>query len=143
MTAGRLSGRLAAIGVYAVVCGAAAGAAEGAFLGNNPGNIDRNAISTRDGEGVQATGPLICSRDERVSLRVTVTQQATRAIARARWTHACSGAVQHWRVRAATRAGTRFEAGPGKVCVRGRTRSADRITDRERWCRRVAVSGRF
>ena len=75
--------RLAAAATILVAFGAVATFAEGAFLGNNPGNIDRDAISTRDGAVVQATGPLICSRDERVSLRLTVTQRATRAVGRA------------------------------------------------------------
>ncbi len=135
--------RLAAAGTILVAFGAVATFADGAFLGNNPGNIDRDAISTRDGARVQATGPLICSRDERVSLRVTVTQRATRAVGGARWKHACTGAVQHWRVDASAGGDTRFEAGPGRVCVRGLTRVAERITDRRRWCRRVTVSGRF
>ncbi len=112
-------------------------------MGNNPGAIDRNAISTRGGANVQATGPLICSSGERVSLRVTVTQPATKARARARWKRGCTGAVQHWRVHAATQGGRRYEPGPAKVCVLGKTRAANRLTDRQRWCRRVSVSGRF
>ena len=142
MRPGGIGRGLVVLAVGAVVCAAGATSADAIFLGNNPG-IDRNAISTRGGANVQATGPLICASGERVSLRVTVSQPATKARARARWKRACTGAVQHWRVRAAPRGGRRYEPGPAKVCVLGKTRAANRLTDRQRWCRRVSVSGRF
>ena len=142
MTRGRTRSGLMAIAVSAVVCGAAATSAKALFYGNNP-NIDRTATQSRSGDRVRATGPLICSSGERVSLRVTVTQKATEARARGRWKAECTGAVQHWGIRAGTRGPSRFEPGSGKVCVLGKTRAADQLTDRQRWCRRVDVSKRF
>ena len=89
---------------------------------------------------MRVTGPIACTRGERVAIRVTVRQPATAARARSRWKGRCTGEVQHWQVRARARGATRFENGRGRVCAVATTRSGARVTDRRRWCERVQVS---
>jgi len=105
--------------------------------------IDRYATYTSDGARVRATGPIGCTRGERVSIRVTVTQSAITARARKAWTGRCTGELQHWQVRARTRPGTRFETGRGRACAVAKTYAAERVTDTRKWCERVSLSARF
>lgn len=121
-----------------LLCGADAA---GAFISAN--TIDRHATYTEDGARVRSSGPIGCTRGERVAIRVTVTQPATDARARKAWKSRCTGELQHWQVRARARRGTIFETGPGRVCAVAKTRSADRVTDRRKWCQRVPLSARF
>jgi hypothetical protein len=133
--------RLAIAGLAAsLLCGADAA---GAYITNNSGNIDPHATYRQDGARVRATGPIGCTRGERVIIRVTVAQAATRARAREAWTRRCTGEIQHWQIRARARLGTRFEMGRGKVCAVAMTRSADRVTDTRTWCQRVRLSSGF
>jgi hypothetical protein len=102
--------------------------------------IDEQATYTRDGARARATGPIGCTRGERISIGVAVSQPATAARARNRWKGRCTGKVQHWQVRARARRGTRFENGGGRVCAVANTRTGSRVTDTRRWCERVDVS---
>ncbi|MGH2989684.1 MAG: hypothetical protein ACRDMA_07440 [Solirubrobacterales bacterium] len=130
---------LVAVGFAAVLlCGAEAASA---FLTAN--TIDAHATYTRDGARVRATGPIGCTREERISIRVTVTQSASGARARESWKGRCTGELQHWQVRAHARRGTLFQTGRGRVCAVATTRSGDRVTDTRKWCERVQVSGGF
>jgi hypothetical protein len=130
---------LAIVGLAAsLLCGADAASA---YISAN--TIDRHATYKRDGTRVRTTGPIGCTRGERVSIRVTVTQAATGARARKSWTSRCTGELQHWQVRALTRRGTRFENGTGRACAVAETRSADRVTDTRTWCERVRLLGGF
>jgi pimeloyl-ACP methyl ester carboxylesterase len=128
--------RLAIAGVAAsLLCGADAASA---FIAAN--TIDQHATYKQDGARVRASGPIVCTRGERVTIRATVTQAATRARARKAWTHRCTGEVQHWQVTARARRGTRFETGSGRVCAVAKTRTGARVTDTRRWCERVTAS---
>lgn len=82
----------------------------GAFISAN--TIDAQSTFTWGGTRVRATGPIGCTRGERVSLRVTVTQPATAVRARERWNGHCTGEIQRWHVRAYARHRTRFETRP-------------------------------
>lgn len=113
----------------------------GAFIAAN--TIDAQSTSTRGGTRVRTTGPIGCTRGERLSIRVTVTQPATGARARKSWNSRCTGEIQHWQVRARARHRTRFETGAGRVCAVAKTRSAGRVTDTREWCEPVAVSERL
>jgi dienelactone hydrolase len=128
--------RLAIAGVAAsLICGADAASA---FITAN--TIHQHATYTQDGARVRASGPIGCTRGERVSIRVTVAQAATRARARKAWTRRCSGEVQDWQVTARARRGTRFATGSGRVCAGAKTRTRARVTDTRRWCERVTLS---
>ncbi|MDQ3721995.1 MAG: hypothetical protein M3376_02775 [Actinomycetota bacterium] len=124
----------------AVVLLGGAGAAN-AFVSAN--TIDRHATYKHDGAQVRATGPIGCTRGERMSISVTVTQSATRARARKTWRGRCTGELKHWQVRARARKGTRFEQGSGRVCAVAKTRNASRVTDTRKWCEPVQLSGGF
>jgi pimeloyl-ACP methyl ester carboxylesterase len=113
--------------------------AASAFVSAN--TIDQRATYKKHGSVLRATGPIACTRGERVSIRITVRQPATAARARGGWRGRCTGEVQHWQVEARARRGTRFENGRGRVCAVTKTRSGPRVTDRRRWCERVNVSG--
>jgi pimeloyl-ACP methyl ester carboxylesterase len=112
--------------------------AASAFITAN--TIDEHATYTKHGSLLRTTGPIGCTRGERISIRASVTQPATAAHARGRWKGRCTGKVQHWQVEARARGESRFETGRGRVCAVAKTRSADRVTDTRRWCERVHVS---
>ncbi len=112
-----------------------------AFISAN--TIDRHATYRKNGTHVRTTGPIGCSRGERISIRITITQRATGGWARQRWTARCTGELQHWQVRARARHRTRFASGAGKVCAAARTRVGGRVTDTRTWCEPVAVSAGF
>jgi pimeloyl-ACP methyl ester carboxylesterase len=114
------------------------GADASAFLSAN--TIDDLATHEKRGKLVVVTGPIRCTRGERVSISVVVRQPATAARARNRWKGRCTGELQHWQVRARTRRGTRFETGSARVCAVATTRTRSRVTDTRRWCERVNVS---
>jgi pimeloyl-ACP methyl ester carboxylesterase len=127
---------LMALGVaIALLFGAEAASA---FISAN--RIDQHATYTADGGLLRVSGAIRCTRGERISIRVSVTQPAARARARNRWKGRCSGKIQHWQVGARGRGESRFETGRGRVCAVAKTRSADRVTDTRRWCERVDVS---
>jgi hypothetical protein len=121
----------------------AACVAPAAHAGVSLNTIDDHATHTRNGAQVRATGPIGCTERERITVRVGVRQPATGARARGTWTAACTGEVQHWRVRARARTHARFVDGTATVCAVARTRAGPRVTDTHRWCKRVALSGRF
>jgi pimeloyl-ACP methyl ester carboxylesterase len=128
--------RLAVAGVVAsLLCGADTASA---FITAN--TIDQRATYVQEGVRVRATGPIVCSRGERVAIRVIVAQAATRARPRKAWTRRCTGEVQQWQVTARARRRTRFETGSGRVCAVAKTRTGARVTDTRRWCERVTVS---
>lgn len=102
--------------------------------------IDEQATYRKDGRLLRVTGPVRCTRGERVSIRVVVTQPATAARARSRWRGRCTGEVQRWQVRLRAARGARFENGRGRVCAVAKTRSGPRVTDTRRWCERVDVA---
>ena len=118
----------------------ALGTAEVAEAGIALNTIDRQVTYDRDGTRVRSTGPIRCTRGERVAVAVRVGQAATGARARDRWKGRCSGEVQRWQARARARGEERFAGGRGRVCAVARTRAGRKITDTRRWCRRVLVS---
>jgi pimeloyl-ACP methyl ester carboxylesterase len=130
----RRTGPMALALVVAVLGGAEAASA---FLTAN--TIDELATYKKHGRLVRVTGPIACTRGERVSIRVTVTQRATAARARGRWKGRCTGEVQQWQVAARRPPLVRFENGRGRFSAVARTRAGARVTDRRRWCERVTV----
>lgn len=111
-----------------------------AHAGVSLNTIDRHVTSDRGGERVRVSGPIGCTRGERIAITIRVSQTTSGARARGHWTGRCTGAVQHWTVRARARGHAPFADGRARVCAVGRTRAAGRVTDTHRWCRRVAVS---
>jgi pimeloyl-ACP methyl ester carboxylesterase len=112
------------------------GADASAFLAAN--TIDKVATFDKRGRLVRVTGPVACTRGERIAIRVAVRQPGNAARARGRWTGRCTGEVQRWRVKARAR---RFEHGRGRVCAHATTRTGNSVTDTRRWCERVRLAG--
>jgi pimeloyl-ACP methyl ester carboxylesterase len=131
----RRTGPMALALVVAILGGAVSASA---FLSGN--TIDGLATYKEGGRLVRVTGPIACTRGERVAIRVAVSQPATAGRARGRWKGRCTGEVQRWQVRLRARRGTRFENGRGRVCAVAKTRSGSRVTDARRWCERVQVA---
>lgn len=120
---------------FALLAGAEAASA---LISSN--TIDQLATHKQDGRLVRVTGPIACTRAERISIRVSVHHPATAARARKRWTGRCTGEVQHWQVTARARSGARFEDGRGRVCAVATTRDGSRVTDTRRWCERARMA---
>jgi pimeloyl-ACP methyl ester carboxylesterase len=109
-----------------------------AFLSGN--TIDERATAVEDGRLVRVTGPIRCTRGERISIGVAVSEPAAAARARGRWESRCTGEVQHWQVRARALGVARFVDGRGRACAVAKTRTGSRVTDRRRWCERVNMA---
>ena len=104
-----------ALGLAVVLlCGAEAASA---FISAN--TIDEHATYKKHGTLVRVSGPIACTRGERVAIRVAVRQPATAARARSRWKGRCTGKVQHWQVRARARARDPLRERP-RPCLRRR-----------------------
>jgi hypothetical protein len=67
--------------------------AASAFISAN--TIDQLATYRQGGTLVRVTGPISCTRGERVAIRVAVRQPAAGASTRGRWKGRCTGEVQH------------------------------------------------
>ena len=86
------------------------------------------------------SGPIDCTRGERISIRITVTQSATgapRAQSVEEPLHRRSSALAG---QGAGPRGIRFQNGSGRVCAVAKARTGTRVTDRRRWCERVNVA---
>ena len=102
-----------------------------AKIANN--TIDPVAHVTDNGRRILLTGPIGCTAGERASLRVTVTQRSTGAVAEGRAFVTCTGDVQQWEVRATTRGEPSFEEGPAQAVALGRTTEGGVTTDAHQW----------
>src|SRR5919108_3231670 len=104
-----------------------------AFAGMPFNTIDSVASVTDNGRHVIVTGPLECTEGERASLRVTVTQRATGAVAEGRTLLTCTGDIQHWEVHASTQGNETFQAGPATAVALGHTTTRGDTTDAHQW----------
>ena len=130
---------LVVVGFAALTLGGAPPAQAGVALNT----IDGHVTYDRDGARVRASGPIGCTRGERIGIRVKVSQAATAARARGVWTGRCTGEVQHWQMRARTGPEVRFAEGAARVCAVARTRVGHQVTDTRKWCKRVPLSAGF
>ena len=134
---------VASVALCVALAGTAVCVAPAAQAGVSLNTIDDHATHTRNGAQARASGPIGCTRHERITIRVRVRQPATGARARGIWTAACTGEVQHWHVRARARTDARFADGTATICAVARTRARQRVTETRKWCKRVALSARF
>ena len=103
--------------------------------------IDTLATLTDRGRLVIATGPITCTRGERVFLRVTVTQRTTGAVAEGRSRVVCTGNNQQWEVHAATQGKADFDEGPALAVAIGRSADHGKITDAHQWLVEITLVG--
>src|SRR5262245_36331980 len=81
------------------------------FAAITSATINPLAIVTDNGRHLIMSGPMVCTGNETVELRVQVTQRATGAVAEGRISLTCTGAPQHWDVDAATQGNETFRQG--------------------------------
>ena len=103
--------------------------------------IDPLAVVTDNGRLVIATGPISCTRGERVFLRVTVTQRPTGAVAEGSGRVVCTGNNQQWQVQAATQGQATFGEGAAIAVAIARTAYRGEITDAHQWLVNVTLVG--
>jgi hypothetical protein len=111
-----------------------------AFAGVALNTIDRKAIMDTDHRVVEVTGPLRCTRTERATIRVTVSQRTTGAVAEGRWRGLCRPTTRTWTARSVTaHASPSFRTGTAKACALGVTRQGRTVTDAKQWCKRIQL----
>jgi hypothetical protein len=95
--------------------------------------IDPQAVISENGRHLIVTGPLQCTAHEGAPIDVTVTQRSTGAVAKGRAVVTCTGDMQQWKVRAATRGRENFEPGPATAVAIARTTVNGHATDAHQW----------
>src|SRR5437773_2696300 len=103
--------------------------------------IDPVAIVSGNGLHVVMTGPIACTEGERASLRVTVTQRETGALAEGVALFACAGVVQQWKVLASIQGNETFQPGPATAVAIGRSSSGAKTTDAHPWLVNITLVG--
>ena len=103
--------------------------------------IDREASLDAGGHVVEATGPIRCSQVERATIRVTVSQRTSGAVAEGRWRGRCRRSTRTWTAtRFVPQGAAIFEAGRAQACALAVTRRAKRGTDAKQWCRTIELT---
>ena len=111
-----------------------------AFAGVALNTIDRHAALDEAGRVVQVTGPIRCNQVERATIRVTVSQRTTGAVAEGRWRGWCRPTARTWTVRRFVQQGSAtFETSTAQVCALGVTRRETKVTDAKQWCQTVRL----
>jgi hypothetical protein len=102
--------------------------------------IDPEASVSADGRQLVVTGPCrIEPAGERVSLRVTVTQRTTGAVAEGRVFFTGTGELQHWELRATTRGQPSFAPGAATATAIATTRAGAETTDAHQWLVQITL----
>jgi hypothetical protein len=102
--------------------------------------IDREATLDDAGRVIEAAGPIRCSERERASIRVTISQRTTGAVADGRWRGRCLQTTTTWTARGfAPQGSATFQPGTAKACALGITRRDSSVTDAKQWCRTVRL----
>lgn len=95
--------------------------------------IDPTAVVTDDGLHLIVTGPISCDASEKVSLRVTVTQRATGAVAEGRTLLACNPEIRQWEVHASVQGENAFAPSAATAVALGRSSDRGAVTDAHQW----------
>jgi hypothetical protein len=94
---------------------------------------------TDDGLHLIVTGPIACDASERVTVRVTVTQRDTGAVAEGRTLLRCTGQTQQWQVHASVQGENAFAPGAATAVAVGRTSAHGAVTDAHQWLVDIAL----
>jgi len=73
--------------------------------------FDRAGLLASGGDRVRLSGPVDCSVGDTVSIRATVSQLSTGAVAEGVWSKPCTGTVLHWHITAIVNDGVHFSTG--------------------------------
>jgi hypothetical protein len=102
--------------------------------------IDDVAIVSHNGRHLLVSGPLSCDQNQRVVMRVTVTQRTTGAVAEGYTTFIGTVAEQQWEVHATTLGIRGFQPGPATVVALARSAGAPgRPDDAHQWLVNVTL----
>lgn len=115
------------------------GLAQAANAGVYLNTIHDAALLAPNGHNGYVSGPIGCDAGETVSIRVTLTQPSTGAMARGRTQIRCSGRTQHWLIHAATRSPVALEPGPVDAHASARTWDAGTITETRSWRKAIEL----
>jgi|SRR6185295_6975283 len=100
---------------------------------NGVSRIDPIATVTARGRQIILTGPVFCDNGDQVSLRVTVTQRSTGAVAEGQAFFTSNGNEQHWTIVAIAQGREAFAEGPAVGVALGRTSTRGQATDAHQW----------
>ena len=95
--------------------------------------IDPVGIVADNGRSVTLTGPIAITAGERASLRVTVTQRTTGAVAEGHAILTGTGTTNQWEITATVEGRETFEAGPATAVAIARTSLHGHATDAHQW----------
>jgi hypothetical protein len=102
----------------------------GVRLGNT---IDPLVSLSENGRHLVVTGPITCPADDRVRIRVTVTQRTTGAIAEGITHVVCTGEQQEWVAELSTRGKQAFLPGDATAVALGQTTNPVDSPDAHQW----------
>jgi len=109
------------------------GTAPMAFAAIATNTIDAQAVIAANGRRLIVSGPIQCTAGERVSIRVTVTQRSTGAIAEGSVVGVCTGNIDRWEVQATTRGKEAFQEGAATAVAIATTTTGGQTTDAHQW----------
>jgi hypothetical protein len=95
--------------------------------------INPTATLTTHGNRIFLTGPIRCTEEEWVDMRVTVTQRSTGALAEGRARLQGSTTEQQWEVEVNAQGGADFEEGPATAVAMAVTSREGKATDAHQW----------
>jgi len=95
--------------------------------------VDAQATLTNDRTRILLTGPISCTQEEWVDLRVTETQRSTGALAEGHIRFLGSTTQQQWELEANARGGADFEEGTATAVALAVTTHKGRATDAHQW----------
>jgi len=122
--------------VLAATTALAAPASAGVVLNT----IDGEATLDDAGRVVEVTGPIRCTQAERATIRVTLSQRTTGAVAEGRWRGTCRRTTTTWTAKRFVQQGSAtFRPGSAKACALGVTRRAGTVTDAKQWCQPIRL----
>jgi len=101
--------------------------------------IDGDATLDAARRIVQVTGPIRCSQAEQATIRVTVSQRATGAVAEGRWRGRCRRTTRRWTATAVAQGSATLQTGTARACALGVTRKGGTATDAKQWCETVRL----
>jgi hypothetical protein len=105
------------------------------LIGNT---IDPHATLIDHGR-IVLTGPISCSQEEWVDMRVTVTQRSTGALAEGRLRFVGTTEEQHWTIEATAIGKAEFEEGPATAVAVAVTSLHGETTDAHQWLVPITV----
>jgi hypothetical protein len=95
--------------------------------------VDQSATLMNDGARIVLTGPIRCTQEEWVDMRVTVTQRSTGATAEGRVRLQGTTTTQQWELTANSQGGAAFEAGEATAVAMAVATSKGVATDAHQW----------